>query len=65
MEINAKAIADRRAQLVAQLNSITAQEWMIRGQLEELGVMESMLDSGLVEQAEMDKVRDFPASESR
>jgi hypothetical protein len=65
MEINAQAIADRRKQLIAQLNSVTAQEWMIKGQLTELEVMESMLDSGLVDQTEMDKVRDFPTSESR
>ena len=65
MEITAKSIADRKDQLIAELNTLTAQEWMIRGKLEELTALESYLSMGIVEQAEMDKVRDFPTSESR
>lgn len=61
MEITAKSIADRREQLIAELNTLTAQEWMIRGKLDELTTIESYLSMGIVEQAEMDKVTQFPS----
>ena len=63
MDISIKTITDRRAQLIAELNTVTAQEWMIRGKLDELATMESYLTMGIVEQTEMDKVAQFPTSE--
>lgn len=66
MEINAKAISDRRVQLITELEQAIGHVNMIRGAIAECDTMAAALSMDAVSQEEMDKVKDFPsASDSR
>lgn len=66
MVIDAKAIADRRAQLIVELERAIGNVNMIRGAISECDTMAAALSIETVSQEEMDKVKEFPVtSESR
>jgi len=65
MEINAQALSDRRVQLITELEQAIGKVNMIRGAIAECDTMAAALSLETVSQDEMDKVKNFPASDSR
>jgi hypothetical protein len=65
MEISARALSDRRIQLIAELEQAIGKVNMIRGAIAECDTMTAALSVEVVSQEEMDKVATFPASDSR